>query len=338
MHTLRTPFKGGKIVVGPSFKRGEFDSHAVDCPFLFRHDGRFLMTFVGWDGIGYRTGLASSPDLLSWQKEGLIIDREGPGSVTEFNVALTSILRDNELFGPATLKPVDGRFIGTYHSYPGSGYEVGPGVIGLCFSNDLRSWDIGPPVLEPGAPGEWDAGGLYKSWLMKADGTFYLYYNAKDRDRQPWIEQTGFATSSDLVTWEKHPLNPVLPIGSPGDFDDLFASDPCVLYQDGRWVMFYYGYSSDTHARDGFATSPDLKSWTKSGEILIDVGTPGSLDDKYAAKPAMITANGVLFHFYNAVTQFERRSVGEIQHTEVRGIAYATSIKYPSSTTTGNDL
>jgi len=122
------------------------------------------------------------------------------------------------------------------------------------------------------------------------------------------------------------------------DFDDLFASDPCVLYQDGRWVMFYYGYSSDTHARDGFATSPDLKSWTKSGEILIDVGTPGSLDDKYAAKPAMITANGVLFHFYNAVTQFERRSVGEIQHTEVRGIAYATSIKYPSSTTTGNDL
>ena len=70
MDSLRTPFKCGEIVVGPSFKRGEFDSHATDCPFVFRHDGQFLMTFVGWDGIGYRTGLATSPDLLSSLERG----------------------------------------------------------------------------------------------------------------------------------------------------------------------------------------------------------------------------------------------------------------------------
>jgi predicted GH43/DUF377 family glycosyl hydrolase len=327
IQVFETPFKRNEIVVGPSFKAGAFDSHATDCPFVFRHGEEFLMTFVGWDGVGYRTGIASSPDLHSWEKQGLLIDRGVPGSATEFNVAMTSIMRDNALFGSSTLKPVDGRFVGTYHAYPGSGYEVGPGVIGLCFSNDLKNWEVGEPVLRPGLPGEWDAGGLYKSWLMEVEGTFYLFYNAKNHDRRGWIEQTGFATSNDLVNWEKSPKNPVLPNGPAGSFDDLFASDPCVLWDGNRWVMFYFGNSTDGHARDGVAFSQNLIQWEKAIELLIDVGSPGSIDDKYAHKPAMITNGDVLFHFYNAVTQFESRPMGEIDHTEIRGITYATNVE-----------
>jgi predicted GH43/DUF377 family glycosyl hydrolase len=292
---------------------------------VFKHDGRFYMTFVGWDGTGYRTGLAESDDLATWNKRGMIIDRGPVGSVTEFNVAMTSILRDNDLFGPGELRKVDGHFVGTYHAYPGAGYEVGPGVIGLCFSTDLVEWEVGPPVLTPGQPGSWDAGGLYKSWLMEFEGTFYLYYNAKNHGRKGWLEQTGFATSTDLDHWEKSSLNPVLPNGIPGAFDDRYASDPCVLRDGDQWVMFYYGYSSDGHARDGVAFSPDLIQWTKSEYILIDVGPKGSIDDKYAAKPAVIYHDGRLFHFYNAVTQFERRPLGEVEHTEIRGITYASS-------------
>lgn len=337
MDLLKTPFKRGEIVVGPSFKKGAFDSHATDCPFVFRHDGQFLMTFVGWDGIGYRTGLASSPDLHAWQKEGLIIDRGGRGTVTEFNVAMTSIMRDNDLHGASELRRVDGRYVGTYHAYPSSGYEAGAGVIGLCYSTDLRNWEVDPPVLEPGAPGQWDSGGLYKSWLMEYEGAFYLFYNAKDRPERGWIEQIGFAVSDDLVHWEKSRLNPVLSNGPPGAFDDLFAADPNIFRDQNRWLMFYYGNSTDGHARDGVAFSGDLIQWEKADELLIDVGSPGSFDDKYAHKPALITDNGVLFHFYNAVTQFERRRIGEIEHAEVRGITYAASIELPSSTTTGND-
>jgi predicted GH43/DUF377 family glycosyl hydrolase len=283
------------------------------------------MSFVGWDGIGYRTGLAWSDDLVNWEKSGMVIDRGEPGSVTEYNVAMTSIIRDNHLFGGGDLKKIVGRYVGTYHAYPGAGYEVGPGVIGLCFSDDLVHWDVGAPVLFPGETGSWDAGGLYKSWLMEVDGRFLLFYNAKNHGDRGWIEQTGFATSSDLVRWEKSPLNPVLPNGSPGEFDDRYASDPCILHDGDRWVMFYYGYSSDGHARDGVALSDDLVRWQKAGRILIDVGPPGSIDDKYAAKPAVIFADGVLFHFYGGVTQFERRRIGEVEHTEIRGITFAAS-------------
>jgi len=197
---LRTPRKINRLVIEPSHRQGDFDSHAVDCPFPFFHDGRYFMTYVGWDRTGYRTGLASSTDLEMWQKEGLILDRGPAGSVTQYNAAMTSILRDNELFGPATLRKVDDRFVGTYHAYPKPGYEEGAAVIGLCFSKDLRKWEIGEPILfpDPGCP--WEAGGLYKSWLIEHDGTYYIFYNAKDKEAWPWsllaISCTGNARRS----------------------------------------------------------------------------------------------------------------------------------------------
>lgn len=322
--SVRTPRKHGSIVVPPSFTAGSFDSHATDCPFVFEHDGRFLMTFVGWDGIGYRTGLAVSTDLVNWSKHGMIIDRGGPGTPTRHNVALTSILRENDLFSPAELRKIDGRYVGTYHAYPNAGYEAGPAAIGLCYSRNLLDWEVEDPILYPDPSCPWEAGGLYKSWLMEHDGTIYLFYNAKNRDEQPWFEQTGLATSSDFRTWHRFPGNPVLPLGLPGEFDDTYASDPCVLRAGEAWVMFYFGYSSDRHARDGYATSNDLFSWRKSGEILIDVGAPGTIDDKYAHKPSMVFHDGVLYHFYDAVTQFPPRRLGSIEHTEVRGITFAT--------------
>ena len=316
---IRTPRKHRGLVLRPSPTAGSFDSRAVDCPFPVRHERRFWMTYVGWDGVGYQTGLASSHDLFNWQKEGLLLGRGPKGSPTEFNAALTCVLRDNDLFGPGTLRKVGGRFVGTYHAYPNPGYEAGPGVIGLCWSEDLRSWRVAPPVLRPDESCPWEAGGLYKSWLMESDGTYYLFYNARDRKDKcsgPWKEETGVAFSTDLTHWQRHPSNPLLETGAPGEFDDRFASDPCVFRHGDAWVMFYYGNSSDGHARDGVAFSTDLIDWRKGDEALIDVGPPGSVDSKYAHKPGIIADGDRLYHFYCAVSEAEGHSV--------RGIAVAT--------------
>lgn len=325
INALRTPYKSKKFVISPSYKKGEFDSHAVDCPFLFFYDDRYWMTFVGWDGIGYRTGLASSFDLETWKRERLMIDRGPKGSITEYNAALTNILRDNELYGPGTLKTVDGRFVGSYHAYPNAGYEAGPAVIGLCYSTDLRTWDMQPPILKPSPECEWESGGLYKSWILEHEGTYYLFYNARNTEGRPWIEQTGFAASNDLINWERYEHNPVLKTGKKGAFDDLFASDPCVLRHKDMWVMYYFGNSTDKHARDGLAVSTDLINWRKIDEILIDVGPEGSIDSKYAHKPGIIAKDGKLYHFYCAVYTAEDPHLGEIEHPQVRGISYATN-------------
>ena len=46
---------------------------------------------MGWDKVGYQTGLAISTDLINWEKEGLILPRGQKGSITEYNAALTAL-------------------------------------------------------------------------------------------------------------------------------------------------------------------------------------------------------------------------------------------------------
>ena len=281
------------------------------------------MTYVGWDEVGYQTGLARSDDLVNWHKEGLLLGRGPRGTVTEYNVALTCILRENDLFSPGRLKQINGRFVGTYHAYPEPGYEEGPAVIGLCYSDDLRSWEIGPPVLDPGSGDKWEAGGLYKSWILEYEGLYYIFYNAKDYPKTG--ERTGFAVSDDLENWERCAGNPVLGLGPKGDFDDKFAADPVVLKHGDQWVMFYFGNCTDGHARDSVAFSENLTSWRKSEEILVDVGPQGSIDSRHAHKPGIIAERGNLYHFYCAVAPAGKSQLGEIEHNQVRGIALATS-------------
>ncbi len=311
---LVTPHKYPKLVVACSGRAGSFDEKSVDCPFVFRHDGRFYMTYVGFDGQGYQTGWSTSADLIEWRPLGLLIGRDPASEITRHNVALTWILRNNDVFGAGTLKRVNGRFLGVYHAYPRPGYEEGPAVIGLAWSRDLKSWQLDAPCLHAGEGAAWEQGGLYKACILENAGEYYLFYNAKTRG-QPWKEQTGFATSRDLRTWTRFAGNPVVANGGPGAPDEIFASDPCVLRHDGRWALFYYGLDKRGVARDLLASAPALeRPFTKSG-VLIDVGPKGSIDSKYAHKPSVIARRGALYHFYCAVSEEFGRGIALARST-----------------------
>jgi predicted GH43/DUF377 family glycosyl hydrolase len=245
----RTPYKYGKLVLEASAEANVFDSRSVDCPFVFRHDGRFYMTYVGWDGTGYQTGLASSSNLTSWRKEGCILRRDPSSPVTRYNIAMNWIMRGTEIRSAGDLKKVRGRFLGVYHAYPNAGYEQGAAVIGLCWSRDLMHWEIDPPFLHPEDGADWERGGLYKPCLVEQRGTFYLFYNAKTQGRG-WREQAGVATSTDLKNWRRYEGNPIISSGGPGSWDERFASDPCVFQDGKRWVFFYYSLDAKGKARD----------------------------------------------------------------------------------------
>ncbi|MDE3166909.1 MAG: hypothetical protein KGN36_13975, partial [Acidobacteriota bacterium] len=113
----RTPFKFGKLVLAASHEEGAFDSRSVDCPFVFHHRGRFYMTYIGFDGTGYQTGLAYSSDLTAWHKVACILRRDPASAITRYNIAMNWILRRNDLRSTGELKPVKGRFVGAYHAY-----------------------------------------------------------------------------------------------------------------------------------------------------------------------------------------------------------------------------
>lgn len=316
LDAYRTPYKHPALVLAGTGEAGTFDELAVDKPFVFAHEDHFLMTYVGFDGAGYQTGLARSDDLLVWQRVGLILGRDETDPFTRYNIAMDSILRDSELRGPGRLKRVGGRYLGAWNAYPRPGYEEGPAVIGLAWSEDLMHWERTAPILYPEDGAAWERGGLYKPTLFEEDGLFYLYYNAKT-EAIPWNEQIGVATSRDLVTWTRYEGSPIVRNGPPGAPDDRFAANPIVLRHDDRRVMFYFGLSTDGAARNLLALGDDPFRFTKVDEPLIDVGAPGSIDETYAHKSAIFFHDAALYHYYCAVSG--------TWPNETRGIAVARS-------------
>src|SRR3546814_9445792 len=74
-------------------------------------------------------------------------------------------------------------------------------------------------------------------------------------------------------------------LGAP---DGRFASDPVLVKHRGRWGMFYFGLAYDGHARELLALGDTLTDFRKVDEVLIDVGPPGSIEEKSAHKPSVI--------------------------------------------------
>ena len=66
---VKTPYKYG-LVIAP-----KDNYHKMDCPTIFRENGKWYMSYLvydgksGKDGRGYETWLATSDDLLNWKTQ-----------------------------------------------------------------------------------------------------------------------------------------------------------------------------------------------------------------------------------------------------------------------------
>ena len=312
---VMTPHKYGKLVLSASKRDNDWECE-VDCPFVFAYEGKYGMTYVGFDGIGYQTGLAFSDDLIHWRKKGVVINRILDMPYLENSIALTWILRENDLYSKGELKKVNGKYIGVYLAMPEKGYEAGPGVIGVCRSSDLLHWDIEAPFLYPEEGKEWEQGGLYKACLIEEEGTYYLFYNAKNKTESEsaettaqafqkvftWKEQIGIVFSKDLKNWKRYEGNPILKNGGDWSADERVIGDACVLKDDERWYLFNYCIDRAGGTCDRVAVGEDLFHFHKCPEQLISQGKSGEFDDVMACKPSVISKEGVLYHFYTATS------------------------------------
>lgn len=329
-----TPYRYPVPVLHGSGIEGHFDSKGVDIPFVFKHNGKYFMAYTGFDGVGYQSALAVSEDLFHWKHYCMIFVRDnkqsswdsGGGAVTWF------IKKDDKLTETPTLKKIDGRYWFVYHAYPGTGYENGAAQIGLawCDKEDLTEWNrFEMPVFSWKDGGEWEHGGLYKACIITGQKKkWVMFYNAKNR-KEKWNEQIGMAASDDLLHWRRYTGNPVLTNGS---WDSTFTSDPYVVYDSGKWLMFYYGIgrmdNSDYfyHAEDGLAFSDDLEHWEKVLNPILVHGKPRDYDNHHAHKPAIFYENGVLFHFYCGTCAASAKYTTEL-FGEYRTICVAASRK-----------
>jgi len=133
------------LIPGPP---GAFDDLATWTGSTLAVDGRWYMFYTGIStreaGAVQRIGLATSDDLLRWEKQGMVLEadprwylRRGPDSPDE-------AWRD-----PWVCWDDDTR---RFHMLIAARANHGPsdarGVIGHAWSADLRSWQTGPPLSE----------------------------------------------------------------------------------------------------------------------------------------------------------------------------------------------
>jgi beta-fructofuranosidase len=129
---------------------GEFDDLATWTGSVLRHDGRWHMAYTGisraQDGAVQRIGLATSEDLLTWERHGMVSEADPRWYEKAGGHASHEAWRD-----PWLVWDEDG---GRFHMLICARAADGPadarGVIGHASSPDLRSWEAGPPLSLPG--------------------------------------------------------------------------------------------------------------------------------------------------------------------------------------------
>lgn len=314
---VKAPYKYGLVLVP------EDKSKMVDSPSVFRHNGQWYMTYIVFDGKGYETMLAVSTDLLTWETKGKLMSfTENTWDANQ--KAGYIALQDYEWGGSYEVNKFDGKYWMSYLGGATEGYEAGMLGIGIANTADIsepKEWNrLERPVMLPtDEDARWyEKETIYKSSVIQdKDKTlgypFVMYYNAKNQssDNGPVkAERIGLAVSDDMVNWKRYQDEPVI------DHGRGISGDAYITKMDDLWVMFYFGAGWKPKAFDRFACSYDLVNWTLwAGEDLISPSEP--YDMQYAHKPCVINHNGIVYHFYCAVSR--------VDGVEQRTIALATS-------------
>ena len=176
--------------------------------------------------------------------------------------------------------------------------DFGPMGWGHVRSPNLAHWEHCPIAIMP-TPGGYDGAGCWSGSVVIQNGVPHMMYSGvadmtlwsveddippSDRQRIPQgyyheflleIDQETqcIATSNDgMLTWDKHPANPVIP-AIPEGLDLIGFRDPFLWKEsDGRWYMLL---GSGIKGRGGVALlyrSPDLIEWEYLNPLYI--GTP----------------------------------------------------------------
>jgi len=151
----------------------------------------------------------------------------------------------------------------------GSGGKGEP-RIDYATSPDGLQWAYQGVAIPKGQPGDWDdARPQAPAKPILKDGVYYMYYAGAGRG-----VTTGYATSTDLRHWAKHPGAPVLRQGK--------VNDPFIFEEGGRYYLFFTTGGDAIY----YVTSTNLVDWssppvytgaTGEGSIVIKDGATYTL-------------------------------------------------------------
>lgn len=228
-----------------------YGANALHCEVIYdAASATWLLYWTGEMGSGYpyrQIGLATSPDGVTWTdypgNPVLTIDYDR-SSVDGIHVHMPTVT-----VGPD----------GVWHMY----YACYQNDVGnrICHatSADGYAWSPEGVVLDRGADGEFDSGSLrMPDVLLDSAGLWHMLYNGTDPEQH--YGPTGYATSADGWTWEKH---------------GAITEDETRL-QGGGMVETVYGVEQWWNCADVFCYSvaelADLQTWADWPEPVLSKG------------------------------------------------------------------
>jgi predicted GH43/DUF377 family glycosyl hydrolase len=170
----------------------------------------------------------------------------------------------------------------------------------LLRSNDGINWvktrDYTNPLVNEGAPGEWDWRELCDPDAVYAPGkgpggeSWFLYYCGSGSAGTA----IGVALSYDGKHFSKYSGNPVIP---------NYSACPAVVYDDATGIFHaWFCWGSVGGGRIGYATSTDGINWTPYGDwgTIVYQGTQGTFDEGGMSHLDVIYDDGFFRMYYLA--------------------------------------
>jgi sucrose-6-phosphate hydrolase SacC (GH32 family) len=173
-------------------------------------------------GDPLRITLARSRDGKNWSRQGNPVVPLGPrGSFDESAVADPYVIRSGDRY---------------YLFYLGQD-RARRQRLGIARSADGITWEKlrSNPILELGAAGSFDEGGLGEPAVWTSGGQWWMLYTGSDRSEQ---RRMGLAHSSDGVRWERVPN---FVISGTNPWDSQVICDPSVEQMPDRSLRVWFG-------------------------------------------------------------------------------------------------
>ena len=138
------------------------------------------------------------------------------------------------------------------------------------------------PVLTPGPMGHFDSEGIYAECVVRHEGGVRMYTAGITTGHTEPLFSAGIALATSKDHGRTFTKYSTVPIMGRSEHDPCLATAPFVLWDEGRWRMWYasgirwtlqpQGWQSYYHIK--YAESDDGVSWRREGRVCIDFAGP----------------------------------------------------------------
>jgi beta-fructofuranosidase len=225
------------LLPGPA---GSWDDLATWTGSVIEHEGLWHMLYTGINrseqGLIQRIGLATSEDLIEWEKH--------PGNpVLQADPRWYELLdlerwRDQSWRDPWLYREADGTFNVLITARSPDGDPSGAGVLAHAVSDDLVAWSVQPPITAPG-----DFAQVECPQLVTVDGTSLILFSCLAQDHSPRRrKRLGIDGTTGTFTFF-----------ASEEGEPLSASAVPIIAPDSEWGPLYAGKLVELgHGRRGF--------------------------------------------------------------------------------------